>query len=98
MATPEEIRDEERRARWVRIIVDFTSSVIMQSRLSRAEAEALVGVTRRKLLELFPGREQTYELIYAPRFRRLVDEFAAPEPSDRGPGGLVIPFPRLSNH
>jgi hypothetical protein len=91
-ATPEELRDEDRRARYVRLIVDFTSSVIMQSALPRSEAEALVGAARTRVLELFPGKEQTFELLYAPRFRRLIDEFTRPDTREH-PAGVVIPFP-----
>jgi hypothetical protein len=70
--------DESRRARQLRMIVDLTSSVISQGGLSRSEAEALVAATRRRALELFPGKEDTFDLVLAPRFARLVREFAAP--------------------
>jgi hypothetical protein len=89
--TPDEIRDEERRARRVRRIADFTCLVISQHRMVRSEAEALVGVARASILELFPGRESTYELLYAPRFRRIVDECCV---KDSDPRGVVVPFPR----
>jgi hypothetical protein len=48
----------------------------VQGRLTRAEAEDLVAAARRRVLELFPGKEETYELILAPRFARLMEEFA----------------------
>ena len=75
-----EIEDEARRAHHVRFIVDFASSVIMQSSMQRAEAEALVNAARRRVLELFTGREETFEILYARRFRRLMDEFTQPDP------------------
>jgi hypothetical protein len=87
----EAIRDEERRARHVRIIVNFTTSVIAQGNLTRREAEALVAAARRKILDLFPGQEDTYELLYARRFARLVDEFARRDAPTRG---TLVPFPR----
>ena len=90
MATPEQFEDETRRLRHARLIVDLASSLIMQGRLRRSEAEALVGMARRKVLDLFPGGGETFEIVYAPRFRRLVDEFARPDP---GPTATVIPFP-----
>ncbi len=86
-----EIREERLRARHVRMIVDFTCTVIMQTELTRAEAEELVVAARRRILELFPDKEDTYELLYAPRFRRVLDEFVRPE-ADRAPGRL-LPFP-----
>jgi hypothetical protein len=57
------------------MVVDLASAVLMQGRLSRREAEDLVAATRRRALELFPDKEETYELILAPRFARLLDEF-----------------------
>ena len=70
--------EDDRRARQLRVIVDFTSSVIVQGGLSLAEAEALVAATRRRALELFPGKEDTFDLILAPRFARLIREFVLP--------------------
>ena len=95
MATPQEIEEEQQRARYVRMIVDFTSNLIMQSRMARHEAETLVGAARAKVLQLFPGRDDTYELLYAPRFRRLVNEFTHPE-AERSGQAVVIPFRRGS--
>lgn len=91
MATREEVADEARRARKVRQIVDISTSLIMQSNMTRREAEALVGGVRERILALFPDGEQTYELIYARRFRRLIDEFA--DVSAGRQWGVVIPFP-----
>jgi hypothetical protein len=88
--TPEELADEARRIRRLRLVVDFTAGLIMQGALGRREAEALVGIARRTVLDLFPGSEQTYEIVYARRFQRLLDEFAGPEPAA---GATVIRFP-----
>jgi hypothetical protein len=90
MPAPEDIEDEGRRIRRVRLVVDLTASLIMQGALGRQEAEALVGTARRAVLTLFPGSEQTYEIVYAHRFQRLLDEFARPGPAA---GATVIPFP-----
>ena len=78
--------EEDRRARQLRVIVDLTSSVIVQGGLSLAEAEALVAATRRRALELFPGKEDTFDLILAPRFARLIREFVLPASAS------VLPF------
>jgi hypothetical protein len=90
MATREQIADEAARARKVRQLVDLATSLIMQAKMTRVDAEQLVAAVRERILALFPGREETYELIYARRFSRLIDEFARPTP---GPA-VVIPFPR----
>ena len=83
----EAIAEERRRLRLLRTVVDLTCSVLAQQRMGRAEAEALVAAARARVLELFPDKEETYELILAPRFARLVDEFA-----DKAPA-RVLPFP-----
>src|SRR5262245_9411796 len=79
------LADEGRRLRRLRTVVDLTTSVLMQGRLSRREAEELVAAARVGILDLFPDKESTYELILAPRFARLLEEFV-------GPGPRVLPF------
>lgn len=86
-ASAEEVADEDRRARQLRVLVDLTCNVIAQGRLTRAEARDLVDATRRRVLELFPGKEDTFDLILAPRFARLIDEFAR-----AGSSRKVLPF------
>ena len=89
LPSDDDVAEENRRARQLRLIVDLASNVIVQGGLHRGEAEALVAATRRRALELFPGKEDTFDLILAPRFARLVREFAVPNPSAN-----VLPFPR----
>ena len=72
--SPEKLHEEERRLRHLRIVVSLAMSVIAQSDLSRTEAEALVAATRHTALGLFPGKELVFDLIYLPRFRRLMAE------------------------
>ena len=81
MPTEQEIQEERHRLRYVRTLVDLTASLIQQGGLDRAEAERLVEAARGQILRLFPGKEETFELIYRSRFARLIDEFAG-KPSD----------------
>ncbi len=83
MPTREEIEDEQVRARRVRQIVDFTCAMIAQTQMPRHDALQLVEAARDRILELFPGREQTYEIVCAPRFRRMLEEFTRPDPGPR---------------
>lgn len=53
----------------------------------------MVAMVRERILVLFPDGEETYELVYATRFRRLIDEFAESPAFRRG---VVIPFPTPS--
>jgi len=68
------IRDENRRMRRLRVVVDLAQAVLMQSDLSLAEAYSLVENTKRAAMTLFPGKEDVFDLIYAPRFRRIINE------------------------
>jgi hypothetical protein len=75
---PADVAEELRRADRLRRIVDVACAVLRQGRLPRAEGEALVAETRRRALELFPGKEEVFDLVLAPRFRRILDEFSRP--------------------
>lgn len=88
----EELREEQRRLRRVRFIVDFVTGVLMQAGMTRQEGEELVAAARERILELFPGREETYDVVYARRFARLVDSCTRPAGVTRG--ARVIPFRR----
>ena len=103
MADPAAIAEEQARADRLRRTVDVACAVLRQGQLSRAEAEALVADTRRRALELFPGKEDVFDLVLAPRFRRILDEFCTRatsvcprrEGSDQSRGD-VLPFRRRS--
>jgi hypothetical protein len=72
MATPEELDDEDRRVRELRTAVQLTFSVIAQTDMPLADAEAMVEAVRHTAVRLFPGKESVFDLIYLPRFRRLL--------------------------
>ncbi|MBZ5515041.1 MAG: hypothetical protein LAN62_09410 [Acidobacteriia bacterium] len=74
MATPAEILEENRKIRRLQIVVDLVMNVLCQSDLPVEEALEMVSATRRYALRLFPDKESTYDLIYQPRFRRLLFE------------------------
>ena len=74
MATAEELKDEERRLKQLRLAVGLTMSTISQTNVSFEEASQMVTATRRFALRLFPGKELAFDLIYQPRLRRLLAE------------------------
>ncbi len=74
MYTEDERREEDRRVRHLRRLVDFSMALIAQSRISPEEAQRLVAAVRKQAYDLFPDKEETFELIYTPRFRRLIAE------------------------
>jgi len=83
------VADEQRRVRQLRAVVDLTTNVLVQGRLTRTEADELVAATRRRALELFPDKEATFDLILAPRFARLIREFV-----ESGARARVLAFRR----
>jgi len=102
---PAAVAEEQARADRLRRTVDVACAVLRQGRLSRAEGESLVADTRRRALALFPGKEDVFDLVLAPRFRRIIDEFcctrgtpvsARSEGRDQSREGKVLPFRRRS--
>ena len=71
--TQEEIDDESRRIRRLRILVRLTMESIADGDLSAEEASGMIAATRRAALEMFPGKEQAFDLIYRPQFQRLMN-------------------------
>ena len=74
MASREELEEEDRRVRELRMVVHLTLSAIAQTEMGLTEAERLVAALRGAALRLFPGKELAFDLIYLPRFRRLLAE------------------------
>ncbi|OGW35690.1 MAG: hypothetical protein A2010_06770 [Nitrospirae bacterium GWD2_57_9] len=67
--------EEEKRMRRLRFIVDLAQAVLMQQNdLTLREAFDIMQDTKKAALNLFPDKESVYELIYAPRFRRIISE------------------------
>ena len=74
-ATPEEIAAETRKVRRLQLMMQLAMSVISQNdAMTVEEASELVASARRAALNLFPGKELAYDLIYRPRFQRLMAE------------------------
>jgi hypothetical protein len=72
--TPDALAEEDRKLRRLRIIVQLALQVISQGDLPFEEASDLVRATRRIALQLFPGKGETFDLIYQPKFQRLMRE------------------------
>lgn len=73
--TPEEVREEQRKIRRLQLMMDMVMSVISQdASLTIDEAAELVADSRRAALAMFPDKELAYNIIYKPRFQRLMRE------------------------
>ncbi|MBI4465807.1 MAG: hypothetical protein HY656_00045 [Acidobacteria bacterium] len=68
------IAEETRRLRRLQLTVRLVMNVISHSNLPFQEASEMVAATRRVALDLFPGKEKTYDLLYQPRLQRLLAE------------------------
>ena len=69
-----EVREENRKVRYLRFLVDFSILSIQQDDMLLEEAQELVENVKRAACGLFPGKEETFELIYRPRFDRVIGE------------------------
>jgi hypothetical protein len=71
----QELREEERRMRLLRFVVDIAQATLMQQAdLTLREAFEIMKNTKQAALNLFPDKEDVYDLIYTPRLRRIVSE------------------------
>ncbi|HLV95991.1 MAG TPA: hypothetical protein VKS44_12425 [Candidatus Acidoferrales bacterium] len=70
--TQEQIDEESRRIRRLRILVRLTLDTIAGGDLSAEEAAGMVAATRKAALAMFPGKERAFDLIYKPQFQRVM--------------------------
>jgi hypothetical protein len=70
----EEIDEESRKIRRLRIAVHLALSCIAQGGMSLEEARVMEEATRAAALKLFPGKGRTFDLVYAPQFERMIQE------------------------
>jgi hypothetical protein len=68
------LQDEEKRLRRLRFIVNLAQGVLMQADLTLREAFTIMEDTKKAALALFPDKGDVYDLVYAPRLRRIVRE------------------------
>ncbi len=66
------LKEEEKKIRRLRFLVDLAEAVLIQSDLSLQEALELIDNTKKAALSLFPDKEFVYDLVYTPRFRRIL--------------------------
>jgi len=75
MTGEDPIREEEKRVRRLRLLVDVTAQVLAEDRdLTFCEALRLIDAARTASMRLFPEKEQTFDLVIRPRLERIVLE------------------------
>lgn len=70
-----EIDAERKKVRRLQFMMSMVMNVIgQQDSMPVEEASELIASARKAALTLFPGKELAYELLYRPRFQRLIQE------------------------
>jgi hypothetical protein len=73
--TPEELAEENKLIRRLQMMMNMVMQVIAQDgSLSVDEASQMIADSRNAALAMFPGKELAYDLIWKPRFQRLMQE------------------------
>ncbi len=73
MELSDALREENRRLRRLRLVVDLTLARLYQDpELSLLDALQLTERCRDAALAMFPGKETAFDLIYRPRFERVL--------------------------
>ncbi len=71
----EERAEEQKLIRRMQMMMNMVMQVIAQdSTLTVDEAAQMIADTRKAALAMFPGKELAYDLIWRPRFQRLMRE------------------------
>ncbi len=70
----EALQEEELKLRKLRRIMDFTAALLWQADVDLSQAQKIIAAARARALDLFPDKEDTFDLIYGSRFRRILVE------------------------
>jgi len=65
---------EARKVRRLSRAMDIAAILLWEVDLTLAEAQDIVNHAKHAALQLFPDKEATFDLIYGPRFRRILAE------------------------
>ena len=73
--TAEELAEERKLIRRMQMMMNMVMQVIAQdATLTIDEASQMIADSRKAALTMFPGKELAYDLIWKPRFQRLMRE------------------------
>lgn len=65
---------EEKKLRRLGRAMDVAAALLWRVDLTLEEAQDVVSHAKQTALQLFPDKEETFDLIYGPRFRRILAE------------------------
>ena len=69
--------EENRKIRLLRISTDLVVQQLMTRPTTKKEADRMILGVRDLASKLFPGKEDVFDLVYLPRFRRALIEAGA---------------------
>ena len=71
----EELAEEQKLIRRLQVMMNMVMQVIAQdASLTVDDAAQMIADSRKAALAMFPGKELAYDLIWKPRFQRLMRE------------------------
>jgi hypothetical protein len=73
-ANKEALLAEEQKLRRLGRAMDLTAALLWRVDLTLEEARDVVNHAKHTALQLFPDKEETFDLIYGSRFRRILAE------------------------
>ena len=73
-ADKESLLAEEKSLRRLGRAMDVAAALLWKVNLTLEEAQDVVNHAKRTALQLFPDKEETFDLIYGARFRRILSE------------------------
>ena len=75
LMSDEERQEEQKLIRRLQMMMNLVMQTIAQdASLSVEEASQMIADSRKAALAMFPGKELAYDLIWRPRFQRLMRE------------------------
>ena len=71
----QEQQEENRKIRRLQLMMNMVMSVLAQDQdITLEEASEMIANAKAAALAMFPDKELAYDLIYRPRFQRLLNE------------------------
>ncbi|HAG50306.1 MAG: hypothetical protein A2X87_00860 [Deltaproteobacteria bacterium GWC2_42_51] len=74
MPTTDEIKQEDKKLRYLKLMVDFNMAVIAQTHMPIEEAHKIVSSVKEFAVRLFPEKGEVFDMVYGARFKRLINE------------------------
>ncbi len=75
MKLSRELKEENRKLRHLRLMIDLTMQLLYQKKdLTLIEGLNHIRLAKQYALSLFPDKSDTFDLIYRPRLMRIIKE------------------------